>query len=83
MITPCPPGIPAVLPGERPTEPVLRYLSRRAAAAELGDADACPGRLTPAAPGVGGVQVLAAQTGSALEASRFSREYSVTHCPGF
>jgi lysine decarboxylase len=27
MITPYPPGIPAVLPGERLTEPVLRYLS--------------------------------------------------------
>ncbi|WAZ26997.1 hypothetical protein STRCI_000379 [Streptomyces cinnabarinus] len=26
MITPYPPGIPAVLPGERLTEPVLRYL---------------------------------------------------------
>jgi lysine decarboxylase len=26
MITPYPPGIPAVLPGERPTEPVLHYL---------------------------------------------------------
>ncbi|MFD8307732.1 aminotransferase class I/II-fold pyridoxal phosphate-dependent enzyme [Streptomyces sp. NPDC059690] len=27
MITPYPPGIPAILPGERLTEPVLRYLS--------------------------------------------------------
>ncbi|MET7488497.1 ornithine decarboxylase [Streptomyces sp. NPDC005538] len=27
MITPYPPGIPAVLPGERLTEPVLRYLT--------------------------------------------------------
>ncbi|MGW4561909.1 aminotransferase class I/II-fold pyridoxal phosphate-dependent enzyme [Streptomyces sp. NPDC004561] len=27
MITPYPPGIPAVLPGERLTEPVLRYLA--------------------------------------------------------
>jgi arginine decarboxylase len=26
MITPYPPGIPAVLPGERLSEPVLRYL---------------------------------------------------------
>ena len=26
MITPYPPGIPVVLPGERLTEPVLRYL---------------------------------------------------------
>ena len=26
MITPYPPGIPAVLPGERLTEPVLAYL---------------------------------------------------------
>lgn len=26
MITPCPPGIPVVLPGERRTEPVLQYL---------------------------------------------------------
>jgi lysine decarboxylase len=26
MITPYPPGIPAVLPGERLTEPVLEYL---------------------------------------------------------
>jgi lysine decarboxylase len=26
MITPYPPGIPAVLPGERLAEPVLRYL---------------------------------------------------------
>ncbi|MFJ4600488.1 Orn/Lys/Arg family decarboxylase [Streptomyces griseoluteus] len=26
MITPYPPGIPAVLPGERLTEPALRYL---------------------------------------------------------
>ncbi|GGV12806.1 hypothetical protein GCM10010260_59540 [Streptomyces filipinensis] len=32
MITPCPPGIPAVLPGERLTEPVLRYLTSRVAA---------------------------------------------------
>ncbi|GGZ08700.1 hypothetical protein GCM10010327_44140 [Streptomyces nitrosporeus] len=26
MMTPYPPGIPAVVPGERLTEPVLRYL---------------------------------------------------------
>ncbi len=26
MVTPYPPGIPVVLPGERLTEPVLRYL---------------------------------------------------------
>ncbi|GGT85879.1 hypothetical protein GCM10010272_33360 [Streptomyces lateritius] len=26
MITPYPPGVPTVLPGERLTEPVLRYL---------------------------------------------------------
>nr|WP_269144741.1 hypothetical protein [Streptomyces luteolifulvus] len=32
MITPYPPGIPAVLPGERLTEPVLRYLSSGVAA---------------------------------------------------
>ncbi|MFF5104037.1 aminotransferase class I/II-fold pyridoxal phosphate-dependent enzyme [Streptomyces sp. NPDC000134] len=32
MITPYPPGIPAVLPGERLTEPVLRYLSTGLAA---------------------------------------------------
>ncbi|MEV5548518.1 ornithine decarboxylase [Streptomyces sp. NPDC052309] len=32
MITPYPPGIPAVLPGERLTEPVLRYLSSGLAA---------------------------------------------------
>ncbi|MFF3991522.1 aminotransferase class I/II-fold pyridoxal phosphate-dependent enzyme [Streptomyces sp. NPDC001797] len=32
MITPYPPGIPAVLPGERLTEPVLRYLTSGVAA---------------------------------------------------
>ncbi|MDX2937878.1 aminotransferase class I/II-fold pyridoxal phosphate-dependent enzyme [Streptomyces ipomoeae] len=32
MITPYPPGIPAVLPGERLTEPVLRYLTTGVAA---------------------------------------------------
>lgn len=32
MITPYPPGIPAVLPGERLTEPVLRYLTTGLAA---------------------------------------------------
>lgn len=32
MVTPYPPGIPAVLPGERLTEPVLRYLSSGVAA---------------------------------------------------
>jgi arginine decarboxylase len=32
MVTPYPPGIPAVLPGERLTEPVLRYLSSGLAA---------------------------------------------------
>ncbi|MFJ8802755.1 hypothetical protein [Streptomyces sp. NPDC102487] len=29
MITPCPPGIPAVLPEERLTDPVLHYLTLR------------------------------------------------------
>ncbi|MHC3470050.1 aminotransferase class I/II-fold pyridoxal phosphate-dependent enzyme [Streptomyces sp. 7R007] len=39
MITPYPPGIPAVLPGERLTEPVLRYLrSGLAAGMNLPDA---------------------------------------------
>jgi arginine/lysine/ornithine decarboxylase len=32
MVTPYPPGIPAVLPGERLTEPVLRYLTTGVAA---------------------------------------------------
>ncbi|KKD02885.1 aminotransferase class I/II-fold pyridoxal phosphate-dependent enzyme [Streptomyces sp. WM6386] len=32
MVTPYPPGIPAVLPGERLTEPVLRYLTTGLAA---------------------------------------------------
>lgn len=41
MITPYPPGIPAVLPGERLTEPVLRYLSTgRQAGMNLPDASA-------------------------------------------
>ncbi|MEU4037744.1 aminotransferase class I/II-fold pyridoxal phosphate-dependent enzyme [Streptomyces collinus] len=39
MITPYPPGIPAVLPGERLTEPVLRYLTTgRKAGMNLPDA---------------------------------------------
>ncbi|MFF7237839.1 aminotransferase class I/II-fold pyridoxal phosphate-dependent enzyme [Streptomyces collinus] len=39
MITPYPPGIPAVLPGERLTEPVLRYLTTgRRAGMNLPDA---------------------------------------------
>jgi lysine decarboxylase len=38
MVTPYPPGIPAVLPGERLTEPVLRYLrTGRAAGMNLPD----------------------------------------------
>lgn len=32
MMTPCPPGIPAVLPGERLTAPLLRYLRTGVAA---------------------------------------------------
>jgi lysine decarboxylase len=32
MITPYPPGIPVVLPGEQLTEPVLRYLTSGVAA---------------------------------------------------
>ncbi|WP_432020197.1 aminotransferase class I/II-fold pyridoxal phosphate-dependent enzyme [Streptomyces sp. 1222.5] len=41
MITPYPPGIPAVLPGERLSEPVLRYLSTgRQAGMNLPDASA-------------------------------------------
>ncbi|MEV7993915.1 aminotransferase class I/II-fold pyridoxal phosphate-dependent enzyme [Streptomyces sp. NPDC086077] len=39
MITPYPPGIPAILPGERLTEPVLRYLATgHAAGMNLPDA---------------------------------------------
>ncbi|MGW0904521.1 aminotransferase class I/II-fold pyridoxal phosphate-dependent enzyme [Streptomyces sp. NPDC002853] len=39
MLTPYPPGIPAALPGERLTEPVLRYLSTgKAAGMNLPDA---------------------------------------------
>ncbi|MFF4291171.1 aminotransferase class I/II-fold pyridoxal phosphate-dependent enzyme [Streptomyces sp. NPDC001633] len=52
MITPYPPGIPAVLPGERLTEPVLRYLcSGVEAGMNLPDATD---------PGLGTVRVLAA-----------------------
>ncbi|MFI5685087.1 aminotransferase class I/II-fold pyridoxal phosphate-dependent enzyme [Streptomyces sp. NPDC051636] len=51
MITPYPPGIPAVLPGERLTEPVLRYLSTgRAAGMNLPD---------PTDPELGTVRVVA------------------------
>ncbi|WP_225828708.1 aminotransferase class I/II-fold pyridoxal phosphate-dependent enzyme [Streptomyces naphthomycinicus] len=44
MITPYPPGIPAVLPGERLTEPVLRYLTTGVAAG-MNLPDAADGRL--------------------------------------
>lgn len=51
MITPYPPGIPAVLPGERLTEPVLRYLTTgQAAGMNLPDAND---------PGMGSVRVVA------------------------
>ncbi|MGW7257522.1 aminotransferase class I/II-fold pyridoxal phosphate-dependent enzyme [Streptomyces sp. NPDC054834] len=51
MITPYPPGIPAVLPGERLTEPVLRYLrTGRAAGMNLPD---------PTDPALGTVRVTA------------------------
>ncbi|MFF8594048.1 aminotransferase class I/II-fold pyridoxal phosphate-dependent enzyme [Streptomyces sp. NPDC015220] len=51
IITPYPPGIPAVLPGERLTEPVLRYLvGGRAAGMNLPD---------PSDPGLSTVRVVA------------------------
>ncbi|WP_282702391.1 ornithine decarboxylase [Streptomyces sp. CC219B] len=50
MITPYPPGIPVVLPGERLTEPVLRYLlTGRDAGMNLPD---------PSDPGLGTVRVV-------------------------
>ncbi|MEU3699093.1 ornithine decarboxylase [Streptomyces griseoviridis] len=55
MITPYPPGIPAVLPGERLTEPVLRYLtSGRDAGMFLPD---------PSDPALGTVRVAAGDAG--------------------
>ncbi|WP_405640492.1 aminotransferase class I/II-fold pyridoxal phosphate-dependent enzyme [Streptomyces sp. NBC_00019] len=52
MVTPYPPGIPAVLPGERLTEPVVRYLTTGLAAGmNLPD---------PSDPGLETIRVLAA-----------------------
>jgi lysine decarboxylase len=55
MLTPYPPGIPAVLPGERLTEPVLRYL-RTGVAAGMNLPDA-------ADPGLGTVRVVEESAG--------------------
>ncbi|MGW7068932.1 aminotransferase class I/II-fold pyridoxal phosphate-dependent enzyme [Streptomyces sp. NPDC054855] len=55
MLTPYPPGIPAALPGERLTEPVLRYLrTGKAAGMNLPDA---------ADPGIDTVRVVRETTG--------------------
>lgn len=57
MVTPYPPGIPAVLPGERLAEPVLRYLTTGPAAGmNLPD---------PSDPGLETIRVLAADRAGA------------------